>query len=219
MKLYSASPDPRDLAPLAARGLVDGVFLSTATMVAASAGRGPDEVIAAAARAARCPVLVPLASVHDEDLLLEARDRHRAADGVIVQVPFVEDCLRAMHQLARDGVPVVATLVVTPAQALLAARVGASGVVVDVELLEEHGLPPEATVRDLRATLDRHALPCDVIALHPRGASQFAACAQAGADAAVVEPAALRELCAHPLTDRGLDRLLGALSRRPRVVP
>lgn len=219
MKLFCTSPDPRDLAPLAARGLVDGVYLSPATVIAASAGRGPDEVIAAAARAVRRPVLVPLASVHDEDLLLEARERHRAADGVVVQVPFVEDCLRAMHQLPRDGIPVVATLVVTPAQALLAARVGASAVVVDVELLEQHGLSPDATVRDLRTTLDRHALPCDVIALHPRQASQFAACAQAGADAAVVDAAALRELCAHPLTDRGLDRLLGTLSRRPRVLP
>lgn len=219
MRLYCTSPDVRDLAPLAARGLVDGVFLSPATMVAASAGRGPDEVIATAARAVRCPVVVPLASVHDEDLLLEARERHRAADGVVVQVPFVEDCLRAMHQLPRDGIPVVATLVVTPAQALLAARIGASAVVVDVELLEEHGLSPEATVGELRAALDRHALPCDVIALHPRRASQFAACAQAGADIAVVDPAALRDLFAHPLTDRGLDRLLGALSRRPRVVP
>lgn len=219
MKLYLATPDPRELATAASRGLVDGVWLSPAMLIAAAAGRTPDEVIGELARAAGRPVFTPLASVHDEDLLLEGRDRARIAEGIVVQVPCIEDALRAMHRLPLDGVRVAATLVVTPLQALVAARIGASAVCVDVELLEQHGVAADGLLRDIRTVLDRHALACDLVALHPRQSQQLASCAAAGVDAVVLEPAALREALAHPLTDRGLDRLLGALSRRPRVIP
>ena len=219
MKLYLATPDPRELATAAARGLVDGVWLTPAMLIAAATGRTADDVLGELARAAQRPVFTPLASVHDEDLLLEGRDRARAGEGIIVQVPFIEDATRAMHRLPLDGVKVAATLIVTPVQALVAARIGASAVCVDIELLEQHGLAADALLRDIRAVLDRHALACDLVAVHPRQSQQLAACAAAGVDAVVLEPAALREALAHPLTDRGLDRLLGALSRRPRVVP
>lgn len=219
MKLYLAATDPAEIAAAAARGLVDGVWLTPPMFVAASTGRTPDDVLVELARAARRPVFAPLASVHDEDLLLEARDRARATDGIVVQVPFIDDAMRALHQLPLDGVRVAATLVVTPVQALVAARIGASHVVVDVDLLEQHGLAAEGTLRDIRAVLDRHGQPCDLVALHPRQVPQLVACALAGVDAVVLDPAALREALAHPLTDRGLDRLLSALSRRPRVLP
>lgn len=219
MKFFLATPDARELATAAARGLVDGVWLTPAMLIAAATGRTPDDVLVELSRAAQRPVYVPLASVHDEDLLLEGRERARAAEGVVVQVPFVEDAMRAMHRLPLDGVRVAATLIVTPFQALVAARAGASAVCVDVELLEHHGVAAEPVLRETRAVLDRHALACDVIALHPRQSQQLTACASAGVDAVVLEPATLREAIAHPLSDRGLDRLLGALSRKPRVVP
>jgi transaldolase len=219
MKVYLASTDPGELTAAFARGLVDGVWLSPPMLIAASTGRTPDDVLRELVRAARRPVFAPLASVHDEDLLLEGRERARAADGVVVQVPFIDDAFRALHQLPLDGVRVAATLVITPIQALLAARMGASHVVVDVDLLEQYGVAAERTLADIRAVLDRHAQPCDLVALHPRQVPQLVACALAGVDAVVLEPAALQESMAHPLTDRGLDRLLSALSRRPRVIP
>lgn len=219
MRLYFATPDPRELATAAARGLVDGVYLTPSMLIAAATGRTPDDVLVECAKAADRPVFVPLASVHDEDLLLEARDRARAADGIVVQVPFIEDAMRAMHRLPLDGVRVAATLVVTPVQALVAARIGASHVCVDVDLLEQHGLDATATLAAMRDVLDRHGLACDLVAVHVRQSQQLHACAAAGVDAVAIDPAALREALAHPLTDRGLDRLLSALSRRPRVVP
>jgi transaldolase len=50
----------------------------------------------------------------------------------------------------------------------------------------------------------------------PHGLAFYAACAAAGADVAIVTPAVLRALLQHPLTDRGLDRFLGDISRRPK---
>jgi len=62
--------------------------------------------------------------------------------------------------------------------------------------------------------LDGSGTEADVIALNPRTASQFGACAAAGADATAVTPDVLRDLLVHPLTDRGIDRFLRELSQR-----
>ncbi len=69
---------------------------------------------------------------------------------------------------------------------------------------------------DLRAAFDHSAAECDITAAGPSTAASFAAAAGVGADIAIVTPDVLRSLLQHPLTDRGLDRFLGAISRRPK---
>ena len=60
------------------------------------------------------------------------------------------------------------------------------------------------------------AIACDVVVAGPANPARLAAFAAAGADAAVVTPATLRAFIQHPLTDRGIDRFLGDVSRRAR---
>ena len=57
---------------------------------------------------------------------------------------------------------------------------------------------------------------CDVMALYPRDATQFAGCAVAGADSVALPPQLVRNLLLHPLTDRGLDQFLNELARGHR---
>ncbi len=219
MKLYLASTDVRAVRVAVERGLVDGVVTTPAMLAARADGDDVTGVVADLCRVARRPVFVTVAAVRDDDVLREARALARLSDHVIVQVPFVEDTLRAIHQLSQEGVRVAATLVFTAAQALLAAKAGAYAVCTDVDLLEAHGLRTEGALGELRAVFDRHRAECDVVALHPRTAAQFAGCASAGADAVALDETLLHDLLVHPLTDRGLDRLLSELSRRPRGLP
>jgi transaldolase len=79
--------------------------------------------------------------------------------------------------------------------------------------LDAAGQDAGAVLRELRAVLDGSGSEVDVIALNPRTASQFGACAAAGADGIAVAAEVLRGLLVHPLTDRGIDRFLRELSR------
>src|SRR6185312_15517705 len=137
----------------------------------------------------------------------------------LVQVPLFEDAIPAMRRLRADGVRVVATLVYTTAQAVLAAKAGAFMVQIAVDELDASGQDGAAVVSDACAVFATHALECDVGAALPQQGAQFAACLRAGADVVVVTPGVLRTLMLHPLTDRGLDHLLRDLSahHRPRA--
>jgi len=89
-------------------------------------------------------------------------------------------------------------------------------VTIAIDTLESVGQSGPDLIYELRAAFDHAATECDIAAAGPSSASSFAACAAAGADVAIVTPAVLRALLQHPLTDRGLDRFLGDISRRPK---
>ncbi len=154
------------------------------------------------------------------DIYRDARELAKISDQILVQVPLLEEAVGAMRRLRADGVRVVATLVYTAAQAVLAAKAGA--------FMVQRGARPARRVRagwrakwcvPSRTVFAAHGMECDVLAALPQHAVQFARCAEAGADVVAVAPDVLRALLLHPLTDRGLDQFLRDLSvhHRPRA--
>jgi transaldolase len=124
-----------------------------------------------------------------------------------------------MRRLQTDGIRVAATHVFNSAQALLAARAGASSVVIAVDRLDAAGHDGVAMVSELRTAFDSSDAECDVVALNAASPAQFGACAVAGADAVAVSAELCRALLVHPLTDRGIDEFLGDVARLRRAWP
>ena len=151
-----------------------------------------------------------------KDIVKGARDLAKIADRLIIAIPFIDDAVPAIRRLSSDGIQVAATLVYSAAQGILAAHAGASMVTVSIDALDVVGSDGIGVVSALRAAYDRSGAECDVAAAGPSSAASFAEAAVAGADVAIVTPEVLRALLQHPLTDRGLDRFLGAISRRPK---
>ncbi len=118
-------------------------------------------------------------------------------------------------------VRVAATLVFSAAQALLAAKAGASVVTVPVDQLDALGQDSTLVLDQIRRLFDRGHVECDLVAAFPRSGATFTACAQAGADAVSIDLPTMRALLVHPLTDRGIDAFLRELSTRtkPRIAP
>jgi len=213
MQLYLASADVDEVRWAAQHRLVDGVLTTPAMLTADPIATERDTVLAIT-RAIQGPVYVAVHAVTGGDIYRDARDLARLSDQVVVQIPLLEDSIAAMHRLSAEGVRVAATLVYSAAQALLASRVGVVGVVSPVDDLDACGQDGVGAVRALRAVFDASGSEADVIALRPADATEFAACALAGADAVAVTADVLRSLLVHPLTDRGVDRLLHDLSRQ-----
>lgn len=213
MKIYLASANLDDVRWAAGRRLIDGV-LTTHALTRAEEVDDERERLIEISRLLEGPVLVTVHALTAADVYRDGRDLAKLSDNVIVQVPFVEDAIEAIHRLAADGVRVAATLVFSAAQALLAARAGAAAVVVAMDDLDAAGHDAVGVISDLRAVFDASASEADVIALRPSNAAQFAACANARADGVAVATDVLRTLLVHPLSDRGLDRFLQDLSRQ-----
>lgn len=216
MRVYLATVAADEIRWAAEAGLLDGIVATPAVLATELPHAEPREVLAEVAERTPLPVFASAPAVEADEIVRGAKAIARVVEHLVLAVPFVEDALPAIRRLAADGVPCAATLIHSVAQGVLAAKAGAAHVVVPVDALEAVGADAGAVVRGLRDAMDRQAIACDVVAAGPASAARFAELAAAGADAFVVTPAVLRALLQHPLTDRGMDRFLGDITRRAR---
>jgi transaldolase len=218
MRIYLETASPDDAQWAAETGLADGLLTHPALLVPSADADGR-EVIAALARAMSGGVGVSVESVNAADIVRDGKELSRIADNVFVRVPFIEDAVVAIRRLTSEGVRVMADLVFSPAQAVLAAKAGAFAVATPIADIDAAGYAPIDAVRDIRLAFDAGRIECDVVALAPAHSGQFAQCTLARVDAVALTPDVLRTLLQHPLTDRGYDRFLSALARRPKARP
>ena len=216
MRLYLATVDADEITWAEEAGLLDGIVATPAVLAAELPHADPREVLAELAERTQLPVFASVASLDPAAIVRGGKELRKLNEHVIVAVPFVEDSLPALRRLSAEGVRCAATLVHSVSQAILAAKAGASMVVVPVDALEAIGERAELAVRAMHDAFARTAVECDVVVAGPPNAARFAELALAGADAAVVSPDALRSFLQHPLTDRGIDRFLGDVARRAR---
>jgi transaldolase len=111
---------------------------------------------------------------------------------------------------------VCATYVYNAAQAMIAAKAGATSVRVTLDDLEKYGQSAARSLAEIKNVLDAGERECDVMAASLHSAVQFSECALAGADIVSLTPDTLRALVVHPLSDRGVDKFLSDLAKRPK---
>ena len=197
-------------------GFADGVVLPESSYAGSASAEGK-ELIAAIAQEFAIPICVDVAAVSGEDMYRDARELAKISDHIIVQLPLIEDAIPIMHRLSQEGVEVCANFVFTAAQAVLAAKAGATTVRIILNELDDHGRPSADIVNEIRTILESSQCECDVMAASPANTTQFTECINAGAQIVSIRPDVLHSLLLHPLTDRGIDRFLNNLARRPKA--
>ncbi|HTD82567.1 MAG TPA: transaldolase family protein [Gemmatimonadaceae bacterium] len=217
MNIYLESVDLEEIRNAVSAGLADGVAFAHTASVTDVADANTRERLEEISREFAFPVCVPVGAVSSSDIYSEARELAKISDHVVVQIPLVEDSLVPMARLTAEGVVVCATFVYSAAQAIIAAKTGAAAVRVTLEDLERYGQPGTRTLAEIKSALDAGEEECDVMAASALSSVQFAECALAGADIVCLTPETLRNLVVHPLSDRGVDRFLSDLARRPRA--
>ncbi len=218
MKIYFATASADDVSWGASHGMLDGV-VTTPGLLAAEPTDDARALLADLCRLLHGPVFASVQTLDAPGAYRDGRELAKLSDQIVVEVPFVEETLGAMRRLHADGIRVAATSVFNTAQALLAARAGASSVVTSIAQLDATGHDGVGVVREMRAAFKSSSAECDVIALDPASPTQFGACAIAGADVAAVTAELGRSLLVHPLTDRGIDQFMRDVARLRRVWP
>src|SRR5882762_6771975 len=216
MNIYLESVSVDEIRNAAAAGLADGVAFSHAALGASAFDASTRERLEEISREFAFPICVPVGAVTSNDIYSEARELAKISDHVVVQIPLVEDSLVPMARLTAEGVMVCATFVFSAAQAIIAAKAGAAAVRVTLDELEDYGQPGTRTLAEIKNALEAADEECDVMAASPRTAVQFTECTMAGADIVCITPDSLRNLIVHPLSDRGIDKFLSQLAKRPK---
>src|SRR5919106_608436 len=134
---------------------------------------------------------------------LAAIDEH-----VIVKVPFTKDGVKACKTLADEGIRVNVTLIFSPTQAWLAAKVGASYVSPFVGRLDDVGTTGMNLIREIVDIFDNYEFPTEVLVASVRNPIHIVEAARMGADVVTAPPAVIEQCFKHPLTDIGLEKFL-----------
>ena len=216
MNIYLESVNLDEIRNAASAGLADGVAFSHIAFSADDPDASARERLEEISREFAFPVCVQVGAVTSSDIYTEARELAKVSDHIVVQIPLVEDSLIPIARLTAEGVIVCATFVYNAAQATIAAKAGATSVRVALDDLETYGQSAPLALSEIKNVLDAGERECDVIAASPRSAVQFAECALAGADIISLTPETLRGLVVHPLSDKGMDRFLSDLAKRPK---
>jgi len=216
MNIFVESLSLEDIRRASEAGFADGVVISGATYTGSDSPAGR-ELIEAVAQEFAIPICVEVAAIDGADMYREARELAKISDHIIVQLPLVEDAIAPMHRLNLEGVGVCANFVFTGAQAILAAKAGASVVRVPLHDLDAQGQTSADAVTEIRSLLEASDCECDVMVASPSTSTQFTECVAAGAQIVSIRADILHSLLLHPLTDRGVDRFLNSISRRPRA--
>ena len=206
MQLFLDTTDTAVLKDMAATGLVDGV--TTNPSLIAKSGRPMLEVIAEICDLVEGPVSAEVAAVESQAMLAEGRRLAAVSTNVVVKVPLTREGLVATAQFAREGIQTNVTLCFSAAQALLAAKAGASYVSPFVGRLDDHGADGMALICEIRAIYDNYNFDTEILAASIRNPAHVTAAALAGADCATIPPGVFLDLFKHPLTEKGLEQFM-----------
>jgi len=206
MKFFVDTADTKDIAELAATGLLDGV--TTNPSLIHKSGRNFLEVIKEIAAIVDGPVSAEVVATNYDDMLREADKLMGLGDNIAIKLPLTMDGLKACKKLSDDGVMVNVTLCFSATQALLAAKAGAAFISPFVGRHDDVGFDGMVLIEDIKTIYDNYSFDTEILVASVRHPVHVLEAARIGADVATMPPAVIRQLFQHPLTANGLAAFL-----------
>ena len=154
MKFFVDTADVAEIKDLAATGLLDGV--TTNPSLVAKANRDFKTIIAEICKVVPGPVSAEVASTEYAQMMKEAAVLAKIAKNVTVKLPLTWDGLKACKALTSDGIQTNVTLCFSSAQALLAAKAGATFVSPFIGRIDDIGYDGMNLIRQIRALYDNY---------------------------------------------------------------
>ena len=149
---------------------------------------------------------VKATTVTAEGMIAEGREIAKIHPNMVVKIPMTVEGLKAVKVLHAEGVKTNVTLIFSAAQALLAARAGATYVSPFLGRLDDISMPGIDLIYDITEIFQMHNIETEIIAASVRNPIHVIDCAKAGADIATVPYKVLEQMTKHPLTDQGIAK-------------
>ena len=187
-------------------GIICGV--TTNPSLIAKEGRDFKQVISEIASIVDGPISgeVKATTTDAEGMIAEGREIAKIHPNMVVKIPMTVEGLKAVKVLSAEGIATNVTLVFSAAQALLAARAGATYVSPFLGRLDDISMPGIDLINDITEIFGMHDIQTEIIAASVRHPIHVIDCAKAGADIATVPYKVLVQMTKHPLTDQGIEK-------------
>jgi transaldolase len=206
VKFFIDTANVKEIREAASLGVVDGV--TTNPSLIAREGRDFKQVIAEICSIVDGPISAEAVSLEADKMVAEGTDLAKIHKNIVVKLPMTKDGLKATKMLAEEGIRVNMTLVFSPMQALLAAKVGAAYVSPFVGRLDDVSHYGMDLVRQIVTIYNNYGFGTEVIVASVRNPLHVVEAALAGAHISTIPFGVIDQLVKHPLTDIGIEKFL-----------
>jgi len=211
MKFFVDTANIKEIEDLVPTGFVDGV--TTNPSLIAKQGDDMAETIKAICSLVSGPVSAEVTATELPEMINEGKYLASLAKNVAVKVPLTVNGLKACKALRGLGTMVNVTLCFSAAQALLAAKAGASFISPFVGRLDDIGEKGMDLIEDIVVMYENYGFDTEVLVASVRTKQHVIDAAVIGAHVATLPPKVIYELYDHPLTEKGLKAFLDDWSK------
>jgi transaldolase len=206
MKLFVDTGSIKDIESIAALGILDGVTTNP-SLLAKEPGDFRQN-LKRICEIVKGPVSGEVTATDFAGMLQQGHDIAKIDAHMVVKVPLTRDGIRACKALSGEGIHVNVTLCFSAAQALLAAKAGATYISPFVGRLDDIATNGMELIREIVAIYDNYEFTTEILVASCRHPIHIVEAAKMGADIATCPPAVIEQMFNHPLTTIGLEKFL-----------
>lgn len=207
MKFFVDTADVDEIKGLLDTGLLDGV--TTNPSLIAKSGRNILAVLEEICALVPGPVSGEVTATDAASMITEGEKLAGIAENLVVKLPLTFDGIKACYALTQKGIKTNVTLCFSSAQALLAAKAGATYISPFVGRLDDIGSNGMDLIADICQVYSMYPdIETEVLVASIRNPIHLMEAAKMGADVATIPPKVIHQLFKHPLTDAGLEAFL-----------
>lgn len=206
MKLFIDTANVDEIRKANDMGIICGV--TTNPSLIAKEGRVFEEVVKEITEIVDGPISAEVTAMDAPTMVEQAIPLSKIHPNIVIKIPMCEEGLKACKKLTEMGIKTNVTLIFSAAQALLAARAGATYVSPFLGRLDDIGMNGMNLIEEIVTIFENHAIDTEIIAASIRHPIHVIDAAMAGSHIATVPFKVLMQMLHHPLTDSGIERFL-----------
>ena len=206
MKLFIDTANVEEIKKANDLGVICGV--TTNPSLIAKEGRIFEEVVKEITSIVDGPISAEVISLESEKMVEEALELVKIHPNIVIKLPMCIEGLKAVKVLSAKGIKTNVTLIFSAAQALLAARAGATYVSPFVGRLDDVGQEGINLISEVAEIFAAHGIETEIISASIRNPIHVTSSALAGAHIATVPYKVIEQMTKHPLTDAGIAKFL-----------
>src|SRR3954462_8787377 len=206
MKIFIDTGNLQDIQKLVPLGIIDGI--TTNPSLLAKEPGDYRENLKKICQIVQGPTSAEVVETEAQAMIRQGRELSKIDPWIIVKVPLTRDGIKACKALSSEGIRVNVTLCFSPAQALLAAKAGATYISPFVGRLDDVGTNGMELIKEILEIYNHYDFTTEVLVASCRHPIHVIEAARMGADIATCPPAVIDSLFNHPLTSIGLEKFL-----------
>ncbi len=210
MKFFIDTANLEHIKEAEALGILDGVTTNPSLM-AKEGIKGQNNILkhyVTICEMVTGPVSAEVISTDFQGMVTEGEALAALHPNIVVKVPMIKEGVKAIKYFTDNGIKTNCTLVFSAAQAILAAKAGASMVSPFIGRIDDSNWDGVELIQQISHIYNIYGFETEILAASIRSSLHIVKCAEAGADIATCPLSSILGLFKHPLTDIGLEQFL-----------